>query len=81
LSAVQFYIRKFLKKRKAGIALVQVLVVFLQAVIKFIMKYFVETGDKIHADEVYCHSPNGAMSSDTNDSGVNAFINGILEFF
>lgn len=71
-----------LKKKKVGIAL-QVLVVVLQAVVRFIMKYFVETGDKIHADEVYCHSSNGVLSSDPNDSGVNAFINeyGILEFF
>lgn len=71
-----------MKNKKDGIALVQVLVVFLQAVIKFIMKYFVETGDKIHTDEVYCHSSNGVLSSDPNDSGVNSFINkyGIWNF-
>ena len=71
-----------MKNKKAGIALVQVLVVFLQAVIKFIMKYFVETGDKIHTDEVYCHSSNEVLSSDRNDSGVNFFINkhGIWNF-
>lgn len=57
--------------------------VFLQAVIKFIMKYFVETGDKIHADEVCSHSSNGVLSSDLIDSGVNSYINkdGISEFF
>lgn len=72
-----------LKNKIARIALVQVLVVFLQAVIKFIMKYFVETRDKIHAEEVYCHNSNGVLSSDPNDSGVNSFINkyGILVFF
>lgn len=49
--------------------------VFLQAVIKFIVKYFVETGDKIHADEVYSHRANGVLSSDLTDSGVSTYIN------